>query len=192
MGKGSISSHFYVLHQAQVVVSSTQQLWSLPISPDRQQNTCHSIPTLLHTLFSWPLSLQVTSSVFTQLLLILHVSGQTSPPQGRWPVPPNFLSSQFHIFSFTAPLIFNYLEVCTWLFAQFQVHCLPTKLCEERDQVFLVHCCIPSPQHRTWHGRAQRLLVGHDCFLVARSLHTLMWAAGNVPICWTSIQTETS
>lgn len=34
--KGSISSHFYVLRQAQVVVSSTRQLWSLPISPDHQ------------------------------------------------------------------------------------------------------------------------------------------------------------
>lgn len=56
----------------------------------------------------------------------------------------------------------------------------PTKLCEERDQVFPVHCCIPSPQHRTWQGRAQRSLVGDDCFLLQDHFITFMWAAGNV------------
>lgn len=167
-------------------------LWSLPISPDPQTEclpfhpNTFTCPVLLASLPpSYQLSLPSSYSSFTSqgkhhLLRKGDQSLPTSCPHSSTSSPSQ------------PPLIFNYLEVCKWLFAQFRVNCLPTKLCEERDQVFLVHCCIPSPQHRTWHRRAQRLLVGDDCFLVARSLHIFMGAAGNVPVCWTSIQTEES
>ena len=144
MGKGSVSCHFPVLPQARVVVSSTQRLSSLPISPDPQTEhlpfhpNTFTCPVLLASLPpSYHLSLPSSySSFMSQGKHHLLREGDQSLPTS---CPHSSTSSPSQ-----PPLIFNYLEVCKWLFAQFQVHCLPTKLCEERDQVFLVHCCMPS------------------------------------------------
>lgn len=119
--------------------------------------TCHPTPTPSHALFSWPLSLHLTSSVF---------SYSSSSSRGKCHV----LREAFpdHSSPTACPLLrCPYQTVITQPFAQVHVHSVSL-------QSFL-------------RGETEALLLpavspGQVCCVVTRLLHTVTWGLGNVHI----------